>query len=66
MNDEKRFVRRKIILILGTAIVGCLLVVSVPFVIKTYGVWWLFVPVIVTFILSGVAIRLRHDWLGES
>lgn len=65
MDDENRFVRRKVVLILGIALIGCSLVVSIPFVVKTFGVWWLFIPLIVTFILSGVAIRLRYDGLGE-
>lgn len=65
MDDEKRFVRRKVVLILGIALIGCLLVASIPFVVKTFGVWWLFVPLVVTFIFFGVAIRLRYDWLGE-
>lgn len=65
MDDEKRFVRRKVVLILGVALIGCLLVVSIPFAVKTFGVWWVIVPLIVTFILSGVAIRLRYDWPGD-
>ncbi len=65
MDDENRFVHRKVVLILGIALIGSLLVVSIPLAVKTFGVWWLFAPLVVTFILSGVAIRLRYDWPGD-